>query len=176
MRPRFLTLAAGGGVLLLWCADLRAQGSVTKVVQRFEKRFSHDLSEAAEEMPEDRYAFKPTQAQMTFGEIVLHVAEANAFLCSAIARTPLPEQRRLVPTDSKDKLGGLLEDSFDVCDDVLDHADDSFLEDSIPYFGGRRTTRAAALIELASMWATNYSYLAIYLRLNGLEPPTAKRK
>jgi len=135
-----------------------------------------DLSEAAEEMPEDRYAFKPTQAQMTFGEIVLHVAEANAFLCSAIARTPLPEQRRLVPTDSKDKLGGLLEDSFDVCDDVLDHADDSFLEDSIPYFGGRRTTRAAALIELASMWATNYSYLAIYLRLNGLEPPTAKRK
>jgi DinB family protein len=176
MRPRFATLAASCGALLLWCVGLHAQGPVTRELQRLEERAARNVSEAAEAMPEDRYAFKPTPAQMTFGEVVLHVAEYNTFLCSSIAGTPVPDQRRLLPTDSKDKLVDRLEDSFDLCNATLEHADDSFLEDSVPYFGGRKTNRAAALIELATLWADHYSQLAIYIRLNGMEPPTAKRK
>jgi uncharacterized damage-inducible protein DinB len=179
MRPRFTTLAATCGALFLGCAGLHAQHAqnpVTRTLEKLEERVAHNLSEAAEEMPEDKYAFKPTPAQMTFAELVLHVAERNTFLCSAIGGKPLPEQRKLSPMDSKDKLVDRLEASFDLCNAVLEHADDAFLADSIPFFGERKTTRGAALIELASDWADHYSQVAMYLRLNGLLPPTAKHK
>jgi hypothetical protein len=59
---------------------------------------------------------------------------------------------------------------------VLEHADDSFLDDSVASFGEHRITRAAALIELAVDWADHYSQMAMYLQLNGLLPSTAKHR
>ena len=176
MRLRFTTLAAAGGALILRCAALHAQGPVTRTLQKLEERAAHNLSEAAEEMPEDKYAFRPTPEQMSFGALVLHVADANTFLCSAIAGRPLPVQKQLLPTDSKDKLSERLEESFDLCNAALEHADDAFLDDSIPVVGGRKITRAAALMELAADWADHYSQMAMYMRLNGLLVPTVKHK
>ena len=175
MRPRFATLAATCGALFLGCASLHAQNPVTRTMQDLEERAAHNLKEAAEEMPEDLYGFKPTPAQMTFGEVVAHVAGSNIVLCSAVAGKAPPEPPK-APVYSKDKLVERLDKSFDLCNSALEHADDTGLGDSITSFGGRKTTRAAVLVELAGDWADHYSQLAFYLRLNGLLPPTAKRK
>jgi hypothetical protein len=174
MRPRYTTLAATCGALFLGGAGLHAQNPVTRSLQVLEERAAHNLKEAAEDMPENAYGFKPTPAQMTFGEVVLHVAKSNELLCGAISGKAPPDQRKLAY--SKDKLVERLEESFDLCNAALEHADDTTLGDSIPFPGGRRTTRAAVLVELAADWADHYSQLAIYLRLNGVLPPTAKGK
>jgi hypothetical protein len=50
------------------------------------------------------------------------------------------------------------------------------LGDEVTLFGGRKGTKAAAVIALTSGWADHYSAAAMYLRLNGLVPPTAKPK
>jgi len=176
MRPRFRTFAAACGAVLAPFAILDAQGPVTRTLQRMEDRAEHNITETAEEMPADRYSFKPTADQMTFGELVVHVAEVNTLLCNAIAARPVPVQRPLLGMDSKDKLEKRLDDSFDLCNSVLEHGDDSFLEDSVASFGGHRITRAAALIELAVDWADHYSQMAMYLQLNGLLPPTEKHR
>jgi hypothetical protein len=42
--------------------------------------------------------------------------------------------------------------------------------------GGRQGPRAFALIALTNDWADHYSAAAMYLRLNGLLPPTAREK
>ena len=42
------------------------------------------LTAAAEEMPADKYSFKPTPAQMSFGDIVAHLVEGNDYLCGLI--------------------------------------------------------------------------------------------
>jgi hypothetical protein len=42
-------------------------------------------------------------------------------------------------------------------------------------FGKREFTRAQAMFITSDDWADHYSQLAIYLRLNGLLPPTAKK-
>lgn len=175
MRPRFTTLAATSGALFLVCAGLHAQSPLTRNLQAVEERAAHNLKEAAEDMPEDLYGFRPTPAQMTFGEVVAHVADANYFLCNALAGTPPPEKQRS-PAYSKDKLVERLDKSFDLCNAALEHADDSNLGDSVDFFGGRKVTRAAVLVELAADWADHYSQLAIYLRLNGVMPPTARKK
>ena len=41
---------------------------------------SKNMVAAAEEMPADKYGFKATPDQMTFGHLTLHIVEANYLL------------------------------------------------------------------------------------------------
>ena len=177
MRPRFIYIAAACCALpLLVCARLGAQNPVATALQSVAARAERNLVEAAEEMPADKYGFKPTPAQMSFGQVVLHVAGGSALMCGWIAGQAVPEQAKLTPDDAKEKLVARLKDSFSFCTSALAQVEDSRLGDSIPFFGGRKVTRAAEMLALADDWADHYSQVAIYLRLNGLLPPTAKKK
>ncbi len=53
--------------------------------------------------------------------------------------------------------------------------DDSALDAKLPFFGEREVSRAEMMFATAEDWADHYSQLAIYLRLNGHLPPTAKK-
>ena len=45
----------------------------------------------ANAMPEDKFGFKPTPAQRSFGEQVLHIAQVNNMLLAALGgKTPAP--------------------------------------------------------------------------------------
>jgi hypothetical protein len=68
-----------------------------------------------------------------------------------------------------------LKSSFDACTQAFAKADDSNLGESIVVFGDRPLTRGAIVIILASEFADHYGMEAMYLRLNGLTPPTAKK-
>ena len=61
---------------------------------------------------------------------------------------------------------------------VLATMDDSRLNDQVPWFGGpdSRASRARALIVLPMDWQDHYAQLAMYLRLNGILPPSARPK
>jgi hypothetical protein len=79
-------------------------------------------------------------------------------------------------TDGKDKLVAAVKESFTFCGTALDKVDDSKLADPVKDFGGKDQPRAWALIGLASSWADHYGTAAMYLRLNGLLPPSAQPK
>jgi hypothetical protein len=51
---------------------------------------------------------------------------------------------------------------------------DSDLGTKVPFFGNSEVSRAQAMFAAVEDWGDHYSQLAIYLRLNGLLPPTAK--
>ena len=51
------------------------------------KHVGKNLMAAADEMPGDKYGFKPTEAQMSFGAIVVHLAQGNDYFCGTIAGT-----------------------------------------------------------------------------------------
>ena len=139
-----------------------------------QKEEMHNLVAAAEVMPAEKYGFKPTPAQMSFGEMVLHVAGGSTFLCASISGQARPNWPRLAPTVSKDSLIGRLKASEGFCASALASLDDSKLADMVPWFGGQQVTQARAIVDLAADWADHYSQAAIYLRLNGLLPPTAR--
>lgn len=136
----------------------------------------HNLVASAESMPADKYGFKPTPAQMSFGQLVLHVAGTNYFMCATIAGTKAPQLPKLDPTSSKDVLVARIKESFDYCTTTLAPVDDSKLGDVVPFFGGRKISRAGAMMDLAEDWGDHYSASATYLRLNGILPPTAQPK
>ena len=130
---------------------------------------------AAEEMPADKYGFKATPEQMTFGHLTLHILEANYLFCSKIGGVAAPELPKVNGTDPKDKLVERLKASFDFCSTALAKLDDSNLGETLTLFGERKATRAAAILIFASSWGDHYSLQATYLRLNGHLPPSAKK-
>jgi uncharacterized damage-inducible protein DinB len=130
---------------------------------------------AIEAMAAEKFNYKPTADQMTFGHLVVHIAETNGLLCSKAAAVPAPKVDEVKETDSKDKLVAALKASFDFCSDALAKMDDSRLAETTEIFPGRQGSRAWASMILAAAWADHYAEVAMYLRLNGVLPPTAKK-
>jgi|ERR1022692_1369009 uncharacterized damage-inducible protein DinB len=149
---------------------------VTSVVKEILPRQQKNLVAAAEEMPADKFGFRPTPEQMTFGKLVLHIIQSNNYLCAKIGEVPEAKLPSLKETDGKDRLVAALKASFDFCSTALGKVDDSKLADTVELVGGREGPRAFALIALTNDWADHYSAAAMYLRLNGLLPPTAQEK
>jgi hypothetical protein len=149
---------------------------VADAVRAAASRAGDDFIAAAEDMPADKYGFKPVPAQMSFGEVITHMAAGNDALCSGIGGVPVPRRSALGADASKAKLVARLRETVQFCRTALARVDDSSLGEKVPYFGDREISRAEAMVAAAEEWAGHYSQIAVYLRLNGLVPPTAKRR
>jgi uncharacterized damage-inducible protein DinB len=130
---------------------------------------------ALEAMPADKFNYKPTADQMTFGQLAAHVAEANYLLCGKTTGVAPPKVDEAKGTEPKDKLVAAAKASFDFCSDALGKMDDSKLGESTEGFGGKQATRAWFSLILSGAWSDHYGAAAMYLRLNGVLPPTAKK-
>lgn len=148
---------------------------VTDTVREILPRQQKNLLAAVETMPPDKFGYSPTPTQMTFGHMVTHMTMSNIELCSKAGGMPPPPMHPAAETD-KDKLLASLTRSFLFCEAALNKVDDSRLGDPVELYGGRQGTVAFALFALTSDWADHYSAAAMYLRLNGLLPPTAQPK
>jgi hypothetical protein len=130
---------------------------------------------AVEAMPADKFNYKPTPAQNTFAHLVAHMADANNMLCSGAAGVPAPTAEKVTEWDPKDKLVAALKASFDFCADTLAKMDDSKLGETTDGPNSQQVSRARFALGIASNWADHYGEAAMYLRLNGILPPTAKK-
>jgi len=136
-------------------------------------RQAKNLVAAAEVMPAARYGYKPTPAQMSFGQIVEHLSEGNDALCGVIGGTKAPKRTKVSVNDGKDKLVARLKETFEFCNTALANLTDAHLDEPLEMFG-MKMTRASAEFLTVGDWADHYSQFANYLRLNGMLPPTAK--
>jgi hypothetical protein len=150
-----------------------APNPVSDQLRQLAPRYAKNMVGAAESMPADKYNYKPTPDQITFGHLVLHVAQSNNILCSKLTTTP-PPQSDAKDTDGKDKLVAAIKASFDYCSEVLAKADDSGLGTAVSLSATRTMTKAGIMITLAGDWYDHYSAQAGYLRLNGILPPSAQ--
>jgi hypothetical protein len=153
--------------------DAQSSAPVADAFRRNADRMGKIIVAAAEEMPADKYGYKPTPAQMSFGEVVLHVAGDNDEACPPIAGSKAPARATLAPTDDKAKLVARLRESFAFCEQSVAHLDDASLGGQVSAFG-TTWTKPGLMMERIEDWADHYSQFAIYLRLNGLLPPTAR--
>jgi uncharacterized damage-inducible protein DinB len=169
----FLALAPA---LSLAQAAAPSSNPVSDALRQSLARSSKNMIAAAEAMPPEKYAFRPTAPQGTYGHLMMHIAESNFLFCSKVSGVAAPEQPKLAETDSKDKLVAAVRSSFDFCSSSLAKLDDSHLADSIELFGGHSFSRAASILLLAGSWTDHYSEQAMYLRLNDILPPSAQPK
>ncbi|HTB91567.1 MAG TPA: DinB family protein [Candidatus Sulfotelmatobacter sp.] len=130
---------------------------------------------AIEAMPADKFSYKPTPDQISFAHLVVHIAESNNGTCAKVADVPAPKVDDLKETDPKDKLLAAARASFDFCSTALANMDDSKLGDNVD-FGRVQGPRVMGVFFLVGGWADHYGAAAMYLRLNGILPPTAQPK
>ena len=178
MRFRLaLSLAAIVPSILAAQAAQQAAASTSPVADAFRMqtaRYAKIIPAAAELMPADKYGFKPTPEQMSFGDIDVHLIEANDGLCGMVAGTKAAAHPTLVATSAKDSLVAQLKSSFDFCTASFASLTDANMAKSMTMFG-MTGNQAFWLFVNVGDWADHYSQFANYMRLNGQLPPTARR-
>jgi len=157
-------------------APTAAKDPVATSVRMLLQRSQNNTVSAIEAMPADKFSYKPTPDQVPFAHLVVHIIEFNNSFCAKAADVPAPKVDEPKETDSKDQLVAAVKASYSFCSDALGKMDDSKLGDNIELFGGRQAPRAMAALILASGWADHYGSAAMYLRLNGILPPSAQPK
>jgi hypothetical protein len=172
----FMKHAILGCIVLLSAAALGQQtkSPVSDVLRTMLAGREKSTIAAFEAMPADKFGYKPTPEQMTFGHLGAHIVSSNYYFCSNVGDVPQPKTEELKGTEGKDKLVAAMKASFEFCDSALAKADDSKMSENITWFDGKPRARAWVFVALPSSWADHYGMAAMYLRLNGVVPPTAK--
>jgi len=142
-----------------------------------------NIAQAFDSIPESKFTYKPTPAQLSIGYIAQHVASDNYFFCNnfgSMKGTRAAEDTATADsvkaTWPKAKLVAQLKESFAFCDQAIAQVDDAKLAEPVTItFGGnsRTVARAGMVLGHAQDLADHYSQLANYMRLNNMLPPTA---
>jgi hypothetical protein len=144
---------------------------------------NRNIAQAFDSIPESKFSYKPTPAQLSIGYIAQHVTSDNYFFCNnfgamkgtrAAADTATADSVKA--TWPKAKLVAQLKESFAFCDQAVAQLDDAKLAEPVTMtFGGnsRTVSRATMAIGHVQDMADHYSQLANYMRLNNMLPPTA---
>jgi uncharacterized damage-inducible protein DinB len=132
----------------------------------------------ADDMPEDKYDFKPTPAQRTFAEQLLHAAGANYFFIDAAKGLKAPEgEPKRADYKTKAAVADYVRKSFDDGAALIKSKGDAGLSDvfidPFSHQQARVGDFAWAFIEHSG---EHYGQLVVYYRLEGLVPPESRPK
>jgi len=127
-------------------------------------------------MPDDKFGFKPTPAQESFAERVMHVVNIDIKLISTLGgKTPAPAVN--AKAASKADVIAALNTSMDYGAATLKEFNDQQLSErvmSLPFMGPTVSRLRVAYFSIAHTQDI-YGQLAVYLRLNGATPPRSVR-
>jgi uncharacterized damage-inducible protein DinB len=129
---------------------------------------------AADKMPADSYAFKPTPEVRTFAQQIAHIADDQYNLCAPAKG----ETRRAAYTAIEDSLKTkadlvpALKAAFSYCDQAYATLTDASGVEPTPSKTGR-TTFGMLNWNLWHTWE-HYGNIVVYLRLKGLVPPSSE--
>jgi len=156
---------------------------ITAAFKRSTLNFQRNLAQAFDSIPESKFGYKPTPAQLSIGYIAQHLADDNYFFCNQFGtlKATRPEKDTATPDSvkakwPKDTLVAKLKESFTFCENAIGQVDDAKLADEITMtFGGnsRKAPRANMVLGHVIDMADHYSQIANYMRPNGMLPPTA---
>jgi uncharacterized damage-inducible protein DinB len=134
------------------------------------------ITAIADAMPEDKFSFKPTPAQRSYAEQVLHIAGTDVRLLGTLgAKAQAPEIN--MKATSKAEVMAELRKSFDYGAAVIKEFSDAQLTERIktlPFLGGMSSRLKIIYYDLQHTQDI-YGQMVVYVRLNGITPPASNR-
>jgi uncharacterized damage-inducible protein DinB len=136
------------------------------------------LVKIANAMPEDKFGFRPTPAQRTWGEQLLHIAQANVIQMGRLGgRAAAPDVN--MKATARAEILKALSDSFDFGTAVLQEQTDATMVQQatstrFDQFMGPSTRVRVVYYVVGHTWDI-YGQMVVYLRLNGITPPASQR-
>jgi len=134
------------------------------------------ITNMADAMPAEKYAYKSTPEQRSFAEQLMHIVQADGGLLGSIGgKTPAPTINRQAA--SKADVMAALKQSFDFGAAVVKEFNDQQLLERImgPPFMGPTVSRVKVIYYDLAHTQDIYGQMAVYLRLSGITPPASVR-
>ena len=139
----------------------------TTTIDRYFNNVRQFLESAADVMPADKYDFRLTPEQMSFGEWINHSTERNYLDCSTLRGEPNPMPK--AQTDlikGKSEIVKHLKDSFNYCVATFDKLDDHKILSS--------PQMTFSFLHTAVHNNEIYGNIVGYLRVSGIVPPSTE--
>jgi uncharacterized damage-inducible protein DinB len=149
--------------------------SLAKELAASFQRAANEILDVAEVMPADKYGYKPTADISTFGDQLVHVAGiAQRFVDSAKGtKTEAPHHGDM----AKAEVIALLRKTFQSAQEMINSLTDAQLLEPVKFpFGDRTVTRATFWQGPLYQIRNHHGQLVVYLRMNGIVPPTTARR
>ena len=161
------TVALLGAILA--ALPLAAADNASKAVFARHWQISKEFTLAvAEAMPAEGYDFKPNPEELSFGYLMIHIADENSQDCARAAST-----QRLTKPGATDKQTALqfLTESFDKCAKEINAMAPEQLNREVYKFQGRPVTAYEALWYGFTHTAHHRGQAEVYLRVKNIKPP-----
>lgn len=127
------------------------------------------------EMPDDKFGYRPTPPQRTFGAQILHVAEANVTWTKTLGGQATPPAINSKAT-AKAEIIRALEASFDYASAAIGASTpESMLEQVKMPWSGELESRHHVVYSIINHAWDMYGQMVVSLRLNGHVPPASQR-
>lgn len=122
-------------------------------------------------MPEEKYLFKPTTSEMSFGEQLLHLSSNMGWLCSTYLNgSSNPITKADMELQKKEEIISVLNKSYDYAINILQRFKPANLADTVPFFAG--PLNKLQIINILNDHQTHHrAQMIVYSRLNGIKPP-----
>ena len=156
---------------------------ITTVFRNRTLSLQRNIAQAFDSIPESKFSYKPTPAQLSIGYIAQHLVSDNYFFCNNFGAMKGAQTAEDTTTaDSlkakwpKATLVSKLKASLTFCENAFAQLDDAKLAEQITLTFGTNTQqrpRVGMVLGHALDLADHYSQLANYMRLNNMLPPTA---
>jgi uncharacterized damage-inducible protein DinB len=153
---------------------LQAQNPMSKETKGLYTEVKGDILKSAEKMPESNYAFKPSPDVRNFGAVLGHIADSQAFFCSA-ALGETKDSKVEKSVTSKAALIEALKASFAYCDKAYDALTDAKGATMMKFGKGERSMSGILNYNVAHNFE-HYGNIVTYLRIKGLVPPSSEKQ
>jgi hypothetical protein len=145
---------------------LNAQNNLTTAMsQRYFTGVRKNLEASADAMPAEKYSFRLTPDQMTFGQWLIHSIERNYTDCATLKGELVPDaQKQAAGLKDKAEISKALKDSFSYCAAALEALDDQKVISS--------PQMSYAFMHVAVHNNEIYGNIVGYMRSSGIVPPS----
>jgi len=131
------------------------------------------VTQAAEELSDSLYAYRPTPEVRSFGELFAHIAGSQFMYCAMALGDKIPGEGDVEKTaKGKAAILAALKQSNAYCEKAYTQADDN-VRPMIDVFG-QQHSRFYTLIANASHDGEHYGNIVTYMRLNKMVPPSSR--
>ena len=169
----FVAVVAAGVPSLL-SAQTPAPSLAKELAASFQ-RAATEILDVAEVMPAEKYGYKPTPEISSFGDQLVHVGViTQRFIDSAKGtKTEVAHHGAM----AKPEVIGLLKKTFQGAQEMITPLTDAQLLEPVKFpFGDRTVTRATFWQGPLYQIRNHHGQLVVYLRMNGIVPPTSARR
>ena len=128
----------------------------------------------ADAMPEDKFGFKSTPEQRSYGEQIMHIATVNVGLLKVVGGAVTPPSFTAESAKTKAEILQALGESYDYAIALLNEQTDASITESVDAGFLGSSTRARVFWFLLGHSMDIYGQMAVYLRLNGIVPPASR--